>query len=170
MPIFAFSATGDVSEGGGAVAESTLTITFGSTSTITAETITGWHELKVPGYSKTKGGNGKGTNSGKFIVGGHNEYIRYYLDDNTEKSVDWVSIYLYLHEPAGSSDGDVKARYLFGLIDDSDDNEDLSSYTRTSSYSYWSVGSKQGYYQFIKGTDVESMLKGHCFQIRCDVT
>ncbi|CAN6373115.1 unnamed protein product [Urochloa humidicola] len=160
MPISAFSATGDVGEGGGAAA--------GSTSTITVETTTGWHELKVPGYTKTKGGNGKGINSARFIVGGHTWYIRYYPDGNTDKSVDWVSVYLYLNEPAAGDDGDVKAMYKFSLIDD--DGEDLSAYTRTSSYSYWSAGSKRGYYQFIKGTDLESSLKGHGFQIRCDVT
>ncbi|CAO2149798.1 unnamed protein product [Urochloa humidicola] len=161
MPISAFAATGDVggAAGGG-----------GSTSTITAETTTGWHELKVPGYTKTKGGNGKGINSGKFIVAGHSWYIRYYPDGNTDKSADWVSVYLYLNEPAPGGDSDVKARYKFSLIDDGDGSEDLSAYTRTSSYSYWSAGSKRGYYQFIKGTDMESVLKGHGFRIRCDVT
>ncbi|CAO2142455.1 unnamed protein product [Urochloa humidicola] len=143
----------------------------GSTSTITAETTTGWHELKVPGYTKTKGGNGKGIDSARFIVGGHSWHIRYYPNGNTDKSVDWVSVYLYLDETAAGGDSDVKARYKFSLIDDGDGgHEDLSAYTRTSSYSYWSADSKRGYYQFIKGTDLESSLKGHGFRIRCDVT
>ncbi|CAL4991247.1 unnamed protein product [Urochloa decumbens] len=141
-----------------------------STSTITVETTTGWHELKVPGYTKTKGGVGKGINSARFTIGGHSWYIRYYPDGNNEKSADWVSVYLYLDEPAAGGDGDVKARYKFSLIDDGGDGQGLSGYTRTSSYACWSTGSKRGYYQFIKGAALESVLKGHGFQIRCDVT
>ncbi|RCV39122.1 hypothetical protein SETIT_8G198500v2 [Setaria italica] len=157
MSISSSSATGD---GGG-----------GSTSTIAADTTTGWHELKVPGHTKTKGGVGKGINSATFIVGGHSWYIRYYPDGNNEKSTDWVSVYLYLSESAAAVDGDVKASYKFSIIDDdADAGEDLSSYTRTGSYSFWSPGKPRGYYQFVKATDMESSLKGHSFRIRCDVT
>ncbi|CAN6381827.1 unnamed protein product [Urochloa humidicola] len=165
MPISAFSATAAAGAGCGGGGG-------GSTSAITAETTTGWHELKVPGYTKTKGGVGKGINSARFIVGGHSWYIRYYPDGNNDKSAGWISVYLYLDEPVAGGDSDVKARYKFSLIDDDGDGngEDLSSYTRTSSYSYWSAGSKRGYYQFIKGADLESSLKGHGFRIRCDVT
>jgi speckle-type POZ protein len=157
MSISASSATGD----------------GGSTSTITAETTTGWHELKCPGHTKTKQGVGKAIDSATFTVGGHSWYIQYYPDGNKEESADWISVYLYLAESAG--DGDVKATYKFSLIDDDDDadadaGEDLSSYTRTTGYSFWSPGTKRGYYQFIKATDMASSLKGHSFRIRCDVT
>jgi speckle-type POZ protein len=100
-------------------------------------------------------------NSVTFIVGGHSWYIRYYPDGNNEKSTDWVSVYLYLDQLAAGDDGDVKARYKFSLIDDA--GEDFSSYTRTSSYSFWSTGKPRGYYQFIKAMDMESSLKGHSF-------
>ncbi|XP_025791228.1 BTB/POZ and MATH domain-containing protein 2-like [Panicum hallii] len=158
MPISASSAT--TGDGGG-----------GSTSTIAAETTSGWHELRVPGYATTKGGVGKFINSATFVVGGHSWYIRYYPDGNNEKSAGWVSVYLYLDLPAAGGDGDVKARYKLSLIDDDDAGEDLSSYTRTSAgYSFWGPGKPRGYHQFIKGTDMESSLKGHGFRIRCDVT
>nr|CAB3490375.1 unnamed protein product [Digitaria exilis] len=142
----------------------------GSTSTITTSTTTGWHELKIPGgYSTTKEGNGKGIDSIPFTVGGHTWYIKYYPDGNNDKSAGWVSIYLYLVVGDHPSNVNVKAKYKFTLI--SDDDVDLSSYTRTcSGYSFWSPGKARGFYQFVKSTDMEASLKGHAFRVRCDVT
>ncbi|KAJ1276437.1 hypothetical protein BS78_05G214300, partial [Paspalum vaginatum] len=136
----------------------------GGTSTITAETTTGWHELKIEGYTITKGGVGKGINSATFTVGGHSWYIRYYPDGNCDKSAHWVSVYLYLaDDPSAAAaavdggDGDVKARYKFSLIDEAADQPVASWQPR-------------GYHQFIKATDLLESLKGDGFRIRCEVT
>ncbi|KAG2563466.1 BTB/POZ and MATH domain-containing protein 2-like [Panicum virgatum] len=159
MPISASSPTTGGGGGGGG---------GGSTSTIVSEITSGWHELRVPGYAATKGGVGKFINSAAFVVGGHSWYIRYYPDGNNDKSAGWVSVYLYLDQPAAAAvdGGDVKARYKLSLI--ADDGEDLSS--RTSGYSFWGPGKPRGYCQFIKGADMEASLRGHGFRIRCDVT
>ncbi|WVZ50313.1 hypothetical protein U9M48_001579 [Paspalum notatum var. saurae] len=146
----------------------------GGTSTITAETTTGWHELKLESYTRTKGGVGKGINSATFTVGGHRWYIRYYPDGNCDKSANWISVYLYLTDPipvaaAGDGGGDVKAKYKFSLIDDAGD-EPVASCTKTSKFAYWTPGKPRGYHQFIKGTDLLESLKGDGFRIRCEVT
>jgi speckle-type POZ protein len=102
MPTSASSATGDDDSG--------------TTSTITAETTIGQHEIKVERYTQTKGGVSKFIKSVTFSVGGHGWYIRYYPDGNCDESANWISVYLYLDGAATEEDGDVKARYKFSLI------------------------------------------------------
>lgn len=119
----------------------------GSTSTITAEMTTGRHKLKVESYARTKGGVGKFIDSITFSIGGHSWYIRYYPDGNRDKSVDWISIYLYLYLGGAGieDDGGVKARYKFSLFTDAaaagGGELPVPFHTRTASnYSFWSTG------------------------------
>ena len=90
----------------------------GTTSTITAETVTGWHVPKIERYSQTKGvvGVGNAYSSTAFPVGGHRWRIEYYLDGYTEAVDDWISFDLALDHP-GAGASVVRARYVFSLLD-----------------------------------------------------
>ncbi|CAL4991246.1 unnamed protein product [Urochloa decumbens] len=144
----------------------------GSTTTITAvETVTGWHVLKVEGYSKTKGVFGVCgyIYSGTFSVDGHYWSIRYHPDSNSKKVADWISVSLYLNRLAGDQGGAVNVRFQISLLDQK--GEPVPSYTKTTFHSFPSADQACGYSKFIKRVDLESSyLDDDSFQIRCDVT
>lgn len=54
-------------------------VSRGTASAIVADAVTGYHLLKIDGYSRTKGTpNGAALTSDQFVVGGHRWRIRYY--------------------------------------------------------------------------------------------
>ncbi|KAL6654232.1 hypothetical protein ACP70R_007697 [Stipagrostis hirtigluma subsp. patula] len=144
----------------------------GSTSTISAETATGCHVLKVEGYSQTKGvlGVDKCIRSGAFVAGGHTWRLCYFPDGGSEKSADSISIFLHLDDDPPASNGDVRARYRFTLLDHLGRQVDYSSGDSTRSFS--SVSPAWGYERFIKKSLLESSYldESDSFHIRCDVT
>ncbi|TVU24148.1 hypothetical protein EJB05_26549, partial [Eragrostis curvula] len=73
------------------------------TSTIVAEAVTGWHVLKVQGFSETKGllGVGNCVCSGAFTVGGHKWHVLYYPDGIGHS--DWISILIRFEDVSGHS-------------------------------------------------------------------
>ncbi|CAL4986480.1 unnamed protein product [Urochloa decumbens] len=144
----------------------------GSTTTIAdIETVTGWHVLRVDGYSKTKGvGSGAWLNSGIFSVDGPHWYLRYYPCGDIEEVADWISVYLCLHRLAGDEGGVVKARFKISLLDQT--GEPVPSYTKIGFLPFSSPDKPWSFHKFIKRMDLESSsyLNGESFQIRCDVT
>ncbi|TVU24146.1 hypothetical protein EJB05_26547, partial [Eragrostis curvula] len=88
----------------------------GSTSIVTTETATGWHVLKVEGYSKLgKLGVGKCRRSGTFSVGGHAWSIIYYLDGHDKESADWIAVGVTVSHPAG--DSNIRAQVKLSILD-----------------------------------------------------
>ncbi|CAM0148164.1 unnamed protein product [Urochloa decumbens] len=145
----------------------------GGTSTVSVETVTGWHVLKVERYSQLKGvgiGNGEHIKSGTFSVGGHRWHIRIFLNCVDQPgNADWVFAGLYL----GSSSNVVKAWPTFSVLNpDGMPARRLTSSTgmqaRTfPSSSQWSCST----YDCIKRAELESSyIKDDSLQIRCDVT
>ncbi|XP_026429736.1 BTB/POZ and MATH domain-containing protein 3-like [Papaver somniferum] len=57
------------------------------------ETVKGCHEFKIKGYS-TGIGVGESMTSGEFNVGGHEWVMEFHLDDETEASEEYLSLYL----------------------------------------------------------------------------
>ncbi|CAO2144801.1 unnamed protein product [Urochloa humidicola] len=143
----------------------------GSMSTVSGETVTGWHVLKVEGYSNLKGlGVGKRVKSGEFDVGGHSWCVTFFPDGWNKEKADWICVDLYLNDPAANDDR-VKARPKFSLLDRA--GEPVSSYTFGGSV-IWSFSSNSswGFDKFIRRADLESSsyLIDDSFQVRCDVT
>ncbi|KAJ1276442.1 hypothetical protein BS78_05G214800 [Paspalum vaginatum] len=144
----------------------------GSTTTICADKVTGWHELKVEDYSETKGiGIGKYIRSSTFSVGGHEWYIRYYPDLCYEMDYsDWISLFLAI-DYHGAKDDSVRARSKFCLHDHvgnhvSQYSKTCLTHTFTATYTTW------GFTKFIKRDDFESfyLKDDDCLRVRCDVT
>ncbi|KAJ1276443.1 hypothetical protein BS78_05G214900 [Paspalum vaginatum] len=144
----------------------------GSTSTICADKVTGWNELKVEDYSGTKGiGIGKYIRSSKFSVGGHGWYIRYYPDScYDEMDSDWISLILAI-DCHGAEDDSVRARSKFCLLDHV--GNPLSQYSKTClTHTFTATYTTWGFTKFIIRDDFESFyLKDDDFlRVRCDVT
>lgn len=146
----------------------------GSMSTSSPRMVTGWHVLKVEGYSRTKSlPSGRSIQSSAFTVGGHSWYIRYFpcglghlgMGNNDE----FISLQLNLHHPAAS--GEVFTQFNFSLID----NAGETVYSPYSGSSFIRTFSRKtvsnGISWFIKKTQLESLyIKDDSFKIRCDVT
>ncbi|XP_052168940.1 BTB/POZ and MATH domain-containing protein 1-like [Oryza glaberrima] len=116
-----------------------------STSTIVADTATGYHLLKIDGYSRTKGTPiGTAIASSQFVVGGHRWRIYYYPNGDHTDNADYMSFYLLLDEKKNTKTKSVKVRTLFQICFAD---------------------------QFIKREDFEKSkdLRDDSFTIRCDI-
>ncbi|KAK3120548.1 hypothetical protein QOZ80_9AG0689770 [Eleusine coracana subsp. coracana] len=140
------------------------------TSVVSVETATGWHVLKIEGYSLLKGrGLGKARSSSKFSVGGHIWCIAYYLDGHDTNSADWISIGLHL---PSATDKDVRAQFKFSLLDK--DCEPVSPHAPCASRvgSFSSTTSAWVFRKFIETKQLmeSPYLIDDSFSVRCDVT
>ncbi|KAK3157596.1 hypothetical protein QOZ80_2AG0124840 [Eleusine coracana subsp. coracana] len=70
--------------------------TSGSASTIVACAVSGYHVLRIDGYSRTKHtiSNGKFVESRPFSAAGHTWIIKYYPNGILKNSADYISLYL----------------------------------------------------------------------------
>ncbi|CAN6381818.1 unnamed protein product [Urochloa humidicola] len=140
----------------------------GGTSTASAEMATGWHVLKVEGYSNLKElvGVGKHIESGKFSVGGYSWYIKFFPHLS--------GVGLYLDNPTYDRNSVVKVRPTFSLLKQA--GEPVLERFPGISFSTWTLLSKSPswgcHYCSIKREELESSshLRGDSFQIKCDVT
>ncbi|CAL4941849.1 unnamed protein product [Urochloa decumbens] len=134
-----------------------------SASSIIAETTTGYHILKIDGYSLTKGTpTGDYLKSHPFTLGGHQWVIRYYPNGSTSEVKDYISIFLNLDETIASS---VKAGYQFRFEDKVGEQPLTLEEVRSFKSNSW------GYTKFIQREELEKSrhLKGDCFMVRCDI-
>nr|CAB3480613.1 unnamed protein product [Digitaria exilis] len=134
----------------------------GSMSAIVADATSGYHILKIDGYSHTKGTKtGAFIKSHPFTVGGHRWFIQYYPNGNTSESADYVSLFVYLDEVVNKP---LNAQHQFCLIDDLVEETPLLSSVSCSFESYrgW-VSAK-----FILREDLEKSkyLKNDSFMVR----
>ncbi|GJN25577.1 hypothetical protein PR202_gb13422 [Eleusine coracana subsp. coracana] len=142
----------------------------GSTSIVSARSETGWHVLKVEGYSKIKGvlGIGRHIKSGSFNVGWRSWNIKCYTGGVNKENASWMCVALNLDNPAAS--GDVMVCFSFSLLDHA--GEPIPAYTTTSTACiYSSTNYSWGFTKFIERTVLESSwLNSDSFSIRCDIT
>ncbi|TVU24138.1 hypothetical protein EJB05_26539, partial [Eragrostis curvula] len=143
----------------------------GTSSIVCARTETGWHVLKVDGYSHIKGvlGVGKNIKSSTFEVGGHSWCITWFPDGHKDGSADCICVDLYVDNPPPA--GDIKVRFKLSLLDQI--GEPVPAYTRSSEVynTFSSTCRARGYVDFIKRDVLESSyLNGDSFRIRCNVT
>nr|AAP53857.2 BTB/POZ domain containing protein [Oryza sativa Japonica Group] len=94
-------------------------VSRGTASSIVADAVTGYHLLKIDGYSRTKGTpNGAALTSDQFVVGGHRWRIRYYPNGDIAMFADYISFHLMLDENATSTKGvKVKAQFQICFAD-----------------------------------------------------
>ncbi|CAH2072398.1 unnamed protein product [Thlaspi arvense] len=143
-------------------------------STSRTETVNGFHEFKVSGYSLAKGvGVGKYVTSDTFMVGDYSWSIYFYPDG---KSPEDNSAYVSLFIALASEGADVRALFELTLVDQSGNGKhkvhshfgrELESGPYTLKYR----GSMWGYKRFFKRSSLESSdyLKDNSLLVRCRV-
>ncbi|CAN6305110.1 unnamed protein product [Urochloa humidicola] len=148
-----------------------------SSSTIVAEKTSGYHLLKIDGYSLTLGEpNGHYLASCPFTVGGYRWRVHYYPNGMSTSSAGFISVCLAIDEPALLKSTPVTAQFKFSLVGDEEPwrkrlpplhlhttNVLLKKFT--SSCSSW------GQPEFIEREVLEQSghLHDDCFTIRCDL-
>ncbi|ESQ41907.1 hypothetical protein EUTSA_v10013699mg [Eutrema salsugineum] len=143
-------------------------------STSLTETVNGFHEFKISGYSLAKGvGVGKYVTSDTFMVGGYSWSIYFYPDG---KSPEDNSAYVSLFIALASEGADVRALFELTLVDQSGNGKhkvhshfgrELESGPYTLKYR----GSMWGYKRFFRRSSLESSdyLKDNSLLVRCRV-
>ncbi|WCJ23658.1 BTB-POZ and MATH domain 2 [Euphorbia peplus] len=145
-----------------------------TTSTSRTETVNGWHEFKIGGYSLSKGmGIGKYIASETFVVGGYAWAVYFYPDGKSpEDNAAYVSLFIAL----ASEGTDVRALFELSLIDQSGKeihkvHTHFGRALESGPYTLKYRGSMWGYKRFFKRTQLESSdyLKDDTLLIRCCV-
>ncbi|CAM0954950.1 unnamed protein product [Alopecurus aequalis] len=137
----------------------------GSASTIVAASTSGYHILKIDGYSRTKvTPTGEALKSSQFTVGGHRWRIRYYPNGDEPDTADYISVYLQLEDNVTE---DVKAQYIICFANLVEKDQSL----RSRPVRNFAIQEMWGYGKFIKRVDFEMSphLTDDSFKIRCDV-
>ncbi|CAL4916701.1 unnamed protein product [Urochloa decumbens] len=141
-----------------------------SASAIVAGVATGYHVLKIVGYSHTKEvPNGQSISSSHFLVGGRTWFIKYYPNGSTAESADFISFFLVLHGAVAEAEA-VKARVTISLLDQ--DGKPVSPYSRITEFVNFSEKGDWGYPKFMerKALEESEHLSDDCFTVRFDVT
>ncbi|KAI5016328.1 hypothetical protein ZWY2020_006179 [Hordeum vulgare] len=145
-----------------------------SASAIVAETASGYHHLKIRGYSSLKAiPSGQHLTSGPFTVGGHRWRILYYPNGDRAESAGHVSVFLFLDENVAK---EVRARFQFGFKAEKRGLFFLkkakpAAGTSADAQTFASHGS-WGYTKFVHWSALEKSkhLKRDSFTIRCDIS
>nr|XP_051196889.1 BTB/POZ and MATH domain-containing protein 1-like [Lolium perenne] len=143
-----------------------------SASAIVASTASGYHLLKIDGYSRTKGvPTGDKIKSRPFTVGGHKWHIRYYPNSFNSEHADYISLFLVLDDTVIKA---VKAQHKFRFADEVKENDQAPSLTSVPIDNYTNNYTSQngwGTSMFTKRAELEKSnhLKDDSFTIRCDI-
>uniref|UniRef100_A0A0D9XJW1 BTB domain-containing protein n=1 Tax=Leersia perrieri TaxID=77586 RepID=A0A0D9XJW1_9ORYZ len=145
---------------------------FASASAIVADTVTGYHLLRIDGYSRIKGTTPTGSFlfSSQFIVGSHSWRIKYYPNGESANSACYISLYLRLDEK-GTKNVNVQAQFQF-QISNSDDKLKKPHLLASADVNNFKEGSLSwGYEKFLKWEDFEksNALRDDSFTIRCNI-
>ncbi|KAI4984798.1 hypothetical protein ZWY2020_017428 [Hordeum vulgare] len=143
----------------------------GSASSIIAGAVSGYHLLKVVGYSHTKEvSNSEGIDSCPFVVGGHTWRVYYCPNGWNSEHTDFISVSLKLDATVAKGVAMVKAKFQFSLLDQH--GKLVPPYTRTSVTREFSAGTCWGFENFIKRENLEKSehLKDDSFTVKVDVT
>ncbi|KAL6643064.1 hypothetical protein ACP70R_021245 [Stipagrostis hirtigluma subsp. patula] len=140
----------------------------GSASAIVAGAASGYHVLRIDGYSRTKSAlpNGKRVESRPFRVAGHTWAIEYYPNGDTSDSADYVSLYLRLKDAVADH---LMVQLVFSFIDQVE--KQAPSHVRTIEVNRFVSHDSWGRRKFVKRAELEGSgrLKDDCFTIRCDI-
>nr|CAB3499636.1 unnamed protein product [Digitaria exilis] len=141
-----------------------------SASAIVAGAATGYHVLKIAGYSRTKEAlpNGQRIDSSHFLVGGRTWFVKYFPNGSAAEDADFISLFLSLHDKVAEA---VKAQFTVSLLDQ--DGKPVPFYSRATEFVNFSE--KPGGWGYPRFMERESLEKskyicGDCFTVRFDVT
>lgn len=124
-----------------------------SASAIVAGAVSGYHVLKIDGYSRTKDvPNGQGIKSRPFLVAGHKWHLFYQPNGATAENIDSISLFLYLDDAVPVPEA-VKAIAKFSLLDH--EGKPVPSYSFTTRLINYSEERNWGYPNFIKRNVLE---------------
>ncbi|XP_047085964.1 BTB/POZ and MATH domain-containing protein 1-like [Lolium rigidum] len=141
----------------------------GSASSIIAGAVSGYHLLRIVGYSRTKEvPNGEWIDSCPFGAGGRTWHVRYYPNGDS-KNVDFISLFLTLDDTLAEAET-VKAQGKFSLLDQH--GKPVPDYTKTTSIRDFAVGSDcWGFGKFMGREALEKSehLKDDSFTVKVDV-
>ncbi|WVZ83227.1 hypothetical protein U9M48_030396 [Paspalum notatum var. saurae] len=139
----------------------------GSASAIVADATSGYHILKISGYSRTKGTpNGECIKSHPFTVAGHRRYIGYYPNGGSSESQDYISLFLFLDEDV--SNKVVKAQHRFYFIDDVEEKAPSVTSESVDSYDRY-VGCGKPKFKRREELEKSKHLKDDSFMVHCDI-
>ncbi|KAK1680369.1 hypothetical protein QYE76_041217 [Lolium multiflorum] len=150
-----------------------------SASAIIAQTSSGYHHLKIHGYSSLKGlPVGHRLSSCPFTVGGHLWRIDYYPNGDRQETAGHISVYLVLHDTVANH---VTAQFRFGFeepnkkralffLNNNNKAKPKPPPPTTPAHSFASQGT-MGYAKFahLGALENSKFLKNDSFTIRCDV-
>ncbi|XP_052169195.1 BTB/POZ and MATH domain-containing protein 1-like [Oryza glaberrima] len=145
-----------------------------SASAVVVDTATGYHLLKIEGYSLTKGiPTSLSLKSSQFTVGGYRWRIDYFSNGDCADSADYISLFLSLDERA-NKDVKVRAswRFQIGYTGHVDKPPSLATAKVCTTFGVGPDGSwSWGYDRFIRREDFEKSdnLRDDSFTIRCDI-
>ncbi|GJM84578.1 hypothetical protein PR202_ga00261 [Eleusine coracana subsp. coracana] len=142
--------------------------TAASASAIVAGSTSGYHVLKIQGYSTTKATvpNGRYIESRPFRAAGRTWAILYYPNGYHPESSAYVSLFLSLKDHV--RDDGITVRFNFSFIDQVDLQK--PSYVGAKPASKFITDKHNSWgYQFIKQEDLQQRLKDDCFTVRCDI-
>ncbi|KAI4984791.1 hypothetical protein ZWY2020_017421 [Hordeum vulgare] len=152
------------------------TSSSGSSSSIVAGDVSGYHVLKIVGYSRTKEvPNGKQIESCPFRVGGRTWRLRYCPNGWKPDSTDYISLFLCLDDTVTGTEP-VNAQFSFSLLEQ--DGNQVPSYCTIKNNSEaspardFAVGKSWGHHNFIKRGELEKSkhLKDDSFTVKVDIT
>ncbi|KAM0929659.1 hypothetical protein ACQ4PT_001673 [Festuca glaucescens] len=145
----------------------------GSASSIVAGAVSGYHLLKIVGYSRTKDlPNGQQIKSRPFRVGGRTWHVRYCPNGWKSNIIDFISFFLRLDDTLAEGET-VKARFKFSLLDQHGKPvTGLTAYTQATSIRDFSVDKSWGFDKFIRREALEKSehLKDDSFTVKVDIT
>ncbi|OEL32025.1 BTB/POZ and MATH domain-containing protein 2 [Dichanthelium oligosanthes] len=139
-----------------------------SASAIVAGAVTGYHVLKIVGYSRTKEiPTGQRIDSSPFRVGGRTWFVEYHPNGSDAENADFISLFLALN---GTVTEAVKAQVTVSLLDQ--DGKPVPLYRKTTGFINFSEEGSWGYPDFIGRQALEKSehLRDDCFTVRFDVT
>ena len=135
-----------------------------SASAIVANTASGYHILRMDGYSRTLATpTGEHLASLPFTVGGHGWHICYSPNGYKSETKDYISFFLYLYDSVAKP---VKAQFDFRFVGEvAEQPLTLGGVHNFDDQRGW------GWNDFIRREDFEASkhLRGDSFAIRCDV-
>ncbi|XP_047084808.1 BTB/POZ and MATH domain-containing protein 2-like [Lolium rigidum] len=132
--------------------------------------VSGCHDLKIDGYSNSKGlGNSNFIASEAFGVGGRRWRLQYY-PDGFYGYPEWISFYLCLDS---EDENPVNVQFQISLLDhDGNPVPEYTKVSRTCDFSKKRKTMMYGFVQFIRATELEESvyLKDDIFSVQCDMT
>ncbi|KAF0897309.1 hypothetical protein E2562_017311 [Oryza meyeriana var. granulata] len=144
-----------------------------SCSTIVVSEATGYHILKIDGYTRTKMmvATGEHLNSGEFHVGSYTWRLRYYPNGYEQEFSSSISFALVRTGAAAEDDAHVHARVKISLLDHAG-GEPVTQYSHCDKCTFSKGHDRWAFKSFIKGEELEK--SGHLvddfFAVRCDLT